>query len=376
MSVLLNYLTQNQDALLCDLEQLVREESPSDQKAAVDKCGRFLQHLFKERVNASAFVFPQPLAGDHLRFSIGDSNRQILILGHFDTVWDVGRLAYRVEGGNAFGPGIFDMKAGIVQALWALRGVQELQLPVSRRIVFLFNTDEEMGSATSREIIEEEASRSDAVLVLEPAVAGTNALKTARKGVGRFTVRINGRAAHSGNNPEDGVSAIEEMARQILVLHALTDGSVGTTVNVGVAQGGTRSNVVADQAELHVDVRVTSIREADRMMKTICGLAPIMPGATISVEGGIARPPMEKTAATSRLFEVAYECGRNLGLDLTEASVGGGSDGNFTAALGIPTLDGLGAVGDGIHAPNEHIVIDQLPIRAALIGELILKIAD
>jgi glutamate carboxypeptidase len=389
MSALLAYLNQNKEALLGDLERLVRAESPSNEKAAVDRCGHLLQELFVERLGARMEVYPQRTAGNHLRFTIGDGDRQILILGHFDTVWDIGRLTYRVEGRRAFGPGIFDMKGGIVQALWAARAIRETRIPAAHsaqtsrekvldscQIVFLLTSDEEVGSVTSRQLVEEEARKSQVVFVVEPPVVGTNALKTGRKGVGRFTVRIKGKAAHAGNNPEDGISAVQEMAQQILILHGLSDYSLGTTINAGIARGGARANVVAEEAEIHLDVRVTKMTEAERIKSALNALAPVLPGATISVEGGLVRPPMERGASTIKLFELASRCARQLGLELTEASVGGGSDGNFTAALGIPTLDGLGAVGAGIHAEHEQVLIDQLPIRAALLGELILAVSQ
>jgi glutamate carboxypeptidase len=374
MSPIHSYLLTNRYAMLDDLESLVRAESPSDQKPAVDECGKVLQQLFEQRIGVTATHFHQTDAGNHLRFSFGESDRQILILGHFDTVWDIGRLSYRVEGDKAFGPGVFDMKAGIIQALWAVRAICELGFPLNRKIVFLLTTDEEIGSITSRPIIEEEARRSEAVFVVEPPVAGSNALKTARKGVGHFAIRIRGKAAHAGNNPEEGISAVQEMAHQILLLDSLAEHSLGTTVNIGRALGGTRSNVIAAEAELQVDVRVTSTREARRIASAIQGLAPVLKGASIVTEGGFVRPPMERSEATGNLFRLASECGATLGLTLTEAAVGGGSDGNFTAALGVPTLDGLGAVGEGLHAENEQIAIDQLPLRAALLGELILRV--
>jgi glutamate carboxypeptidase len=374
MSSILSYLNDHQEWLLRDLEQLVQVESPSDQKREVDKCGRFAQKLFRERIGATVQIYPQPVAGDHLRFSIGEADRQILILGHLDTVWEIGRLAYRVAEGRAFGPGIFDMKGGIVQALWALRALLELRISLPCKVVFLLTSDEESGSQTSRQLIENQARESSVVLVVEPPVAGTDALKTARKGVGRFVVRITGKAAHAGNNPQEGVSAVEEMAHQILRLHAMNDYSVGTTVNAGMARGGKRLNVVAEEAEIQVDLRVSSMAEGERLSLAIRALVPVLAGATISVQGGLARPPMERNAGTVQLFHLAAECARSLGFALTEATVGGGSDGNFTAALGIPTLDGLGAVGRGIHAEDEQIVIDQLPLRAALFGELILAI--
>jgi glutamate carboxypeptidase len=376
MASLLSFLNTHREAILADLELLVRAESPSNQKLAVDHCGTVLQHLFEERLGAAATLLHQDQAGDHLRFCLGASDRQILILGHFDTVWDIGKLEYRVEKNQAFGPGIFDMKAGIIQALWAVRAIRELACPLRWNIVFLLTTDEEAGSATSRPMIEAEARKSEAVLVVEPPVAGSNALKTARKGVGHFSIRIKGKAAHAGNNPEEGISAVQEMAHQILFFDSLANPSLGTTVNVGRAQGGTRSNVVAAEAELQVDLRVTTMKEADRIKSAIERITPVLKGALITSEGEMVRPPMERSEAIGKLFRLAQECGTILGLSLTEASVGGGSDGNFTAALGVPTLDGLGAIGRGLHAEDEQIVIDQVPVRAALLGELILRIDE
>jgi glutamate carboxypeptidase len=246
--------------------------------------------------------------------------------------------------------------------------------PTDLRIVMMWTTDEETGSATSRSAIDDEARRSEAVLVLEPALPG-GALKTRRKGGGEYRLVVRGRAAHAGVDPSLGASAVHELARQIVNLRELHDPERGTSVNVGVISGGTRSNVVADRADAVVDVRVASQDDADRVRAAFGSLRPETPGTSIEVDGGIDRPPMERTPAVSRLFEMAREVARELGIDLAEGSTGGGSDGNFTAALGVPTLDGLGAIGDGAHALHEHVETASLPWRAALVAGLIARLA-
>ncbi|USG66917.1 M20 family metallopeptidase [Brevibacillus ruminantium] len=374
MSSVLSYLKEAEQQILSDLERVVRAESPTHDKAAVDHCGDVFQELFHRYLGLSADVIPMKETGNQLRYTIGDGPEQILITGHIDTVWEKGRLSFRTEGNRAYGPGILDMKGGNIQALWALRALREVGLPLNKKIVFLLTSDEETGSDTSRALIEEEARKSVAVLVPEPAVAHTGALKTARKGVGHYQLAIKGKAAHAGNHHEDGISAIQEMALQIIDLHALTDYAKGTTVNVGIASGGNRTNVVAEHALLDIDVRITSMAEAERIQKAVLGAVPKLDGITLKASGALNRPPMERTAETARLFELASQCGEQLGFTLTEAAAGGGSDGNFTAALGIPTLDGLGSVGDGPHAEYEHILIDQLAPRSALLAHLLAKL--
>jgi glutamate carboxypeptidase len=374
VSDILLYLKERTNRILSDLEQVVKAESPSHDKQAVDRCGQVFQSLFREHLGIDAEVIPMTETGNHLRFSYGEEEEQILILGHMDTVWDIGRLTYHIAENKAYGPGILDMKSGIIQSLWAVKACRELGLPLTKKIVFLCTSDEEIGSHSSRAYIEEEAKKSAVVLVPEPAVANTGALKTARKGVGNFTMTIKGKASHAGNHHADGISAVQEMAHQILFLHSLTDYEKGTTVNVGIAHGGTRTNVVAERAELGIDLRISSLAEAERVSAAILGAAPHVSGISLAVEGGINRPPMERTAETERLFRLASECAAELGFTLTEAAVGGGSDGNFTSALGIPTLDGLGAIGDGPHAEYEHILIDQLPVRTALFAKLLTKL--
>jgi glutamate carboxypeptidase len=264
------------------------------------------------------------------------------------------------------------MKSGILLAWWALRDLLDTSR-LARSVTLLLNSDEEVGSHSSQSLIESEARQARAVLVLEPSLPG-GVLKTTRKGVGRFTVKAIGRAAHAGVDPEKGVNAIEEIAHQVIHLHGMADQQRGTTVNVGVIQGGARTNVVPADAVVDVDVRIASLEEAERLTREIRGLAPRLSGASLEVRGGITRPPMERTTATARLFEIARSVARELGLDIKEGATGGASDGNFTAALGIPTLDGLGAVGDFAHGLEEFVEVESLPARAALVAGLIQRV--
>ncbi|MFJ3075313.1 M20 family metallopeptidase [Pseudomonas sp. NPDC087029] len=374
MSSVQAYLQEHSDSLFADLRLLVSAESPSTDKRAVDACGEVLREIMAQRIGASVEVVPREVYGDHLVFTVGKGSKRTAILGHFDTVWDIGRLPLKIEDGKFYGPGVLDMKAGLIQAIWATKALIDLELLNDREIRFLCSSDEELGSPSSREWIESEAVQCQQVLVVEPATSHTNALKTERKGTGRFDIKIKGRAAHAGNNPEDGVSAVHEMAEQILFLHGLNAPALGTTLNVGIAKGGQRTNVVADSAELSVDLRVSSVSEARRIEGLVNAMKPCLAGAQVSVTGGLVRPPLEFTPANQALFAVAQEAATALGIQIEGASVGGGSDGNFTSAVGVPTLDGLGATGVGPHAIHEHIIISDLPVRAALLAELIQRL--
>jgi glutamate carboxypeptidase len=374
MSAIFEYLTKHQEDIHETLELFVRAESPSQNKELVDACGEVLQSLFAKHLQLTAEVIPQATAGNHLKFTYGDGDEQILISGHFDTVWDKGRLPFRVEGNKMFGPGIFDMKCGIIQSLWAIVALQNLGIRLNKKIVFLLTTDEEVGSVTSRSVIEAEALKSKAVLVMEPSVGVTGALKTARKGVGNYHLQIKGVSSHAGNHHELGVNAIEELAHQVIQLQKLTNYAQGTTVSVGIAKGGGRVNVVPEHAEADVDLRITSLNEGARIDALIRNLQPVLSGTSIEVTGGINRPPFEKSDLVMQLLTKAKQIAGDLGFELDDASVGGASDGNFTAALGIPTLDGLGAVGDGPHAEYEHVLIDQIPYRTAMLAHLLTEI--
>ncbi len=377
MDSILRTLQAQQGEMVKMLRRLVEAESPSTDKAAVDRFGAMLGGIAR-RMQARVRVLPSRQTGSHLRAEFrlgpGRTTGQILLLGHLDTVWDCGtiaRMPFRVRQGRVYGPGVFDMKSGIVAALFAVRALRTLRIPVKKKVVLLLTSDEETGSLTSRPLTEHEARRSDCVLVLEPAHGLKGALKTSRKGVGEFEIRIKGRAAHAGLDPEKGASAIEELARQILRVKQFADRRRGITINVGVISGGTRSNVVAAEAAALVDVRVARIRDQREIERKLRSLKPVDRRTSLKISGGKNRPPLERTRQVTQLFERARALAGPLGITLTEAAVGGGSDGNFTAALGVPTLDGLGGVGEGAHAPHENILIRELPRRAALLAHLI-----
>lgn len=369
------FLRKNQDGMLGMLEKLVNLDSPSTGKEYIDRFSNALASEWKS-LGADVEILPQESYGNHLKVQYGEGDQQILILCHMDTVFGAGeasRRPFRVDGQRAYGPGVYDMKGGIVEAFFAVRAFRELNINPGKRIVVLHNSDEEIGSPSSRPIIEEEARKSMAVLVLEPSAQG-GALKTWRKGVGMFEVTIKGRSAHAGADYEKGVSAIQEAAHQILFLHGLTDLEVGTTVNVGVVRAGTRSNVVAEEASLLVDLRVKTMDAANWVVPKILGLKPVDPRTAITVKGGLNRPPMERNARNLALFQVAKAIGEQIGLELVESGTGGGSDGNFTSALGIPTLDGLGPVGDNAHSPDEYLLVQSLHERATVVAGLILNL--
>jgi glutamate carboxypeptidase len=313
---------------------------------------------------------------DHVVAEWPGQGRPILLLGHFDTVWPVGqlvRMPVRQVDGRLHGPGVLDMKAGLAIALTAMKVlVASVPEPSRPPVTLLATSDEETGSATSRPVIEALARASAAALVLEPAIPG-GALKTARKGVGEFEVRAHGVAAHAGADPSAGASAVHELARQVAAMTALADPAAGLSVNVGVIEGGTRSNVVAEQARAWVDVRVSRAADGARIEAALNALRPLDPRVRLEVRGGINRPPMERGPGVAALFALARDVARSWGEDLTEGATGGASDGNFTAALGVPTLDGLGGVGDGPHALHEHAIVDFLPRRAALLAGLLAR---
>lgn len=369
---LLEYCHGQRQWLLDLIHELVRIESPTDDKAAVDRCGAALSARLREMGGVVTKV-PQSSAGDHLVARFGEGPRQLLLIGHFDTVWPIGQLQkmpIREEEGRLHGPGTLDMKAGIGLGMLATRALLAAAPPVGTRITMLWSTDEETGSDSSRELIEAEARQSEAVLVLEPALA-SGALKTARKGIGQYELTVHGVSAHAGVDPRKGVNAIRELALQILAVDAIRDLDRGISVNVGVIAGGTRSNVVPEFATASVDVRSETLADADTIDHAMRELRAQTPGARLEVTGGFNRPPMERGPGVARLFEMAKACAAEIGVDLQEGATGGGSDGNFTAALGIPTLDGLGATGDGAHALHEHVKVAELPVRAAVIAGLL-----
>jgi len=378
MSRILEYLLAQQEAMIETLASLVALDSPSNDREGVNRVADFMgEALAGEAIGARVERLPQAAFGDHLHASWGEGPRQVLLLGHMDTVWPAGetqKRPFRIEGGRATGPGAFDMKGGLVVGLYALRALRALGLQPAHRLVLVLNSDEECGSPTSRAIIEEEGRRSIACLVLEPSREG--ALVTWRKGVGRFEMEVQGLASHAGAAHERGVSAVAELAQQILRLESMTDYGRGTTVNVGVVQGGSKVNVRPAAAWAEIDLRVTAAEEGQRMAKTILGLQPVHPGAALEISGGMNRPPWESSPAGERLFQQAQRAGARLGLELWPAGTGGGSDGNFTAALGTPTLDGLGPVGEDAHALTEWVDVSSLPVRSALLAELLMDLGE
>lgn len=371
-SLTLDHLSNERDAMTAMLRDMVEMESPSDDKNALYRLTRYLADRFAQIGAAVEFV--QPDAGDHLRASWGSGDEQVLVLCHLDTVWPIGELVrrpFRIEGGRAYGPGVYDMKGGVVQAFFALKTLIELNLRPGRKIVFLCNTDEETGSRSSRALIEQEALRSRFVLVPEPASGPAGAVKLTRKGWGIYHLTVTGRTAHAGSDHEKGISAITEIAYQILKLQALTDYSTGTTVNVGVISGGTVFNMVADKAEARIDLRAKSLDMLQKIQQEILDLAPVMQGAIIEVTGRINRPPLEATEANLKLYRRAKQIAAGIGIELPGTHVGSVSDGNFTSSVGVATLDGIGAVGDGAHAVHEYLELEAMAPRAALVARLL-----
>jgi glutamate carboxypeptidase len=369
-------LEREHDEMLERVSSLVRLESPTSDSDTVNAAQEMVAAWAEElggRVNRHA----RSSSGGVLEVRFGNSarhsgRRPVLLLGHLDTVWPVGTLArmpWRVEDGRAYGPGVLDMKAGVVMALAAMKLVREVD--VDRPVVLLLSGDEETGSHHSRELIEEVAKGCRAAFVLEPAQGPHGAYKTARKGVGQFRLEISGVPSHSGVDFGAGHSAVRELAWQIEQISAMTDPDRGTTLNVGVVGGGTQSNVVAAAAWAEIDLRVKTVADAETVTRRMQTLKARDPQCTLQLTGGLNRPPMERTEGTAALFAQAKELAAALGFALEEAATGGGSDGNFTSALGVPTLDGMGAIGNGAHAENESIRIDSLVTRTALLAAMI-----
>jgi glutamate carboxypeptidase len=373
-SNVLRWVTEHEREMVACVRELVVRESPTHNKLACDELCSYLAVQF-ERLDGHVKVHREDVAGDHLQVDFaGNEQRQaLLLLGHLDTVYDVGTIEsmpWREEKGRLYGPGVFDMKSGIAQMMLALAALREIQGALPRPVKVLLVSDEEGGSDSSRAITESLAKQCAAVLVCEPSGPG-GALKTARKGVGSFTVKVTGQASHSGLDFEKGQSAILELAHQILAISQMTDLRRGTTLNVGVIRGGTRTNVVAAEALAEVDLRIAHKSDGAVMERKIRRLRPVNTKCKLEIEGGINRPPLERTKQVVALFELGRSIARDLGFGLVEIAVGGGSDGNFTAGIGVPTLDGLGAVGEGAHALHESVIAAELPRRAALLAGLI-----
>jgi glutamate carboxypeptidase len=363
--------------MIATLRRFAIAESPSLEKEPADRCCEIIAAEWR-RQGLKVERIAQKHRGDHLRFvsepqASTKAKKQLLVLGHYDTVYASGtleKMPFRITSGKGYGPGVFDMKAGIVQALFAHQALQKLNISVKKRLVFLWTSDEEIGSQSSQKLIEAEARRSDAVFVLEPSFGPRGLLKTQRKGVGEAEIIVHGRASHAGLAPEEGVNAIHELCNQLSHVLKWNELKRGTSVNADVVEGGTRANVIAEHARAVLDLRATRISDMRLLERRLRALKPQLRGARLEVRGGFSRAPLERKMSGA-LFARAQSIAGEMNLSLGECTAGGGSDGNFTAALGIPTLDGLGAVGDGAHSIHEHVITRAMPERAALLAALL-----
>ena len=374
----LRYCEERKGQIVQTIRELVEIESPSDNKQAVDKVSALLAAKF-ENLGGRVKFHKVMNFGDHLQvdFEGPRGHKPVLLLGHYDTVYPLGTLAnmpWKNANGRLHGPGVYDMKAGIALMLLAIEssGARHGELPCPLTVFLV--SDEEVGSDSSRRITEELAKKSSAVLVMEPSYGNKGAVKTARKGIGEYILKVTGKAAHAGLDFEKGQNAIVELAEQIRKIPKLVNRKIGLTLNVGLVQGGTRVNVIPAEASATLDVRITKAKDAKDIERKLRALKPVNRKCKVELSGGLNRPPMERTKGVAELYQKASAVAKELGWKLEEAAVGGGSDGNFTAALGIPTLDGLGAVGEGAHARHESVTIADLPKRAALLAGLIASI--
>jgi glutamate carboxypeptidase len=370
----LDYFKARQDALVATISEFVEIESPSDNKAAADRMGAFLAGKFAA-LGGRALIHHADEFGNNVQidFAGRENVKPVLLLGHFDTVYPIGTLAgmpCRVADGRLYGPGVLDMKSGIALMLYAIEALKTWHGGLPRPVTVFLVSDEEVGSYSSRKVTEALARKSAGVFVLEPA-GPRGAVKTARKGVGEYVLTVRGVAAHAGLDPGKGHSAILELARQIVAVSKLNDLRRGISVNPGVIRGGTRTNVVAAEAAVEIDVRIKRAKQAAGLDRRIRSLKISDKHCKLNIEGGINRMPMERTAGVAALYKKAKSVAQHIGWKLEEAAVGGGSDGNFTAGIGIPTLDGMGGHGQGAHAVHEHIVISELPRRALLLAGMI-----
>jgi glutamate carboxypeptidase len=375
----LRYFSEHQDRIVETIRELVEIESPTDNKPAIDRIAAFLASKF-ESLGGRTHLHRSNEFGDSLQIDFAAPSREptnrrpVLLLGHYDTVYPLGSLAAtpcKIENGHLRGPGVLDMKSGIALMLHSIEALQAWHGTLPRPVTVFLVSDEEVGSYSSRKITEALAKQSAGVLVLEPAAGLRGAVKTARKGVGEYTLRVKGVAAHAGLDPGKGHSAILELARQIAVVAKLNNLSKGISVNPGVIQGGTRTNVIAAEASTDIDVRIKSAKQASGLDRKLRSLKPFDKHCKLEMTGGINRLPMERTAGVAALYKKAQAIALQAGWKLEEAAVGGGSDGNFTAGMGIPTLDGMGGIGEGAHAVHEFIVISELPRRALLLAGMI-----
>jgi glutamate carboxypeptidase len=370
----LGYFEARQEQIVQTIREFVEIESPSDNKVAADRMGAFLAGSFEAAGGRARVHRAQDFADSvQIDFAGREKTKPVLLLGHFDTVYPLGTLANmpcHVADGRMHGPGVLDMKSGIAMMLYAIAGLKAWHTELPRPVTVFLVSDEEVGSYSSRKITEALAKESSAVLVLEPA-GPRGAVKTARKGVGEYTLTVKGVAAHAGLDPKKGHSAILELAKQITTISKLNDLTHGLSVNPGVIRGGTRTNVIAAEATAEIDVRIAHAKQAGMLDRKLHALKPFDKRCSLRIEGGVNRLPMERNAGVAALYEKARGIAIQIGWELEEAAVGGGSDGNFTAGMGIPTLDGMGGDGQGAHAVHEHIVIAELPRRALLLAGMI-----
>jgi glutamate carboxypeptidase len=378
MDAILPHVLAQQPAIVAFLRDLVECESPTEDASAVNRC----VDLLAESVAGVGTVktFPGGRFGKNalITFQLPGPRKKkpgrILGVGHSDTVWPLGTLKtmpFREADGRLWGPGVLDMKAGLAFFIAAMKVLQALDIPVSRQVALWVVSDEEVGSDVSRPLTEKFAKESTAVLVAEPGTGLQGKLKTARKGVGDYVVTVKGKAAHAGVDFTAGASAIVEVARQVEKIATFTNLKTGVTVNPGVIRGGTRTNVIAGEAQVEVDIRIARMRDYAPLHRRFQGLKAVDKRCTVEVTGGLNRPPMERTKGVAALYQAARALAlKHLGLQLEESATGGGSDGNFTAGLGIPTLDGIGGVGEGAHAVNESILVDRIADRTALLALL------
>ncbi len=371
--IFLDYFRRFEDEIFADLEKLVRAEASTSDTEALENVRRVLSDIITDRIGAAACELGGEQGHSVVSFEIGNAGKTVTLVGHYDTVHPVGSVAIRREGNRLYGPGVYDMKGGLISAIWTAKALQDMKLLQQKQLRFLFNGDEETGSEESREIIKDHVLGSKAAIVCEPCLVNGD-LKTGRKGGFMAEISIAGKAAHAGNDHQNGRNAIEEMAREIQYIHSLTDYEKGTTLNVGLCSGGSKVNVVPDSAEFKVDCRVKTVDEYDRVKNILASMPVTVAGTGRNVSFWAERPPMMETEENMALFHLAQESGRKLGLSFSNRFVGGGSDGNYISSYGIPTLDSMGPIGDGAHTKDEYIFIDQYITRIALLSSIVWKI--